>query len=110
MPLTNKDGAVIQKIIDSYRVFAQESISKLNHYYQLLEQDRIIREASFEEVRFPVSLVVKDENVKGFHIAKLYGMSEKFKMEDMNSAYEKLKTIRSQILLAMKSQHRIIHK
>ena len=51
---------------------------------------------------------IKDANLKNFYIAKLYKLSENYKMPNMASTYEKMKTIKNQILLSIDSVRKTI--
>ena len=80
----------------------------MSHYYELVHKDLEAKNKLYNDVRFPVSLEIKDENVKNFYIAKLYRLSEKFKMPNMMAVYEKMKAIKNQILLSIESMRKKI--
>ena len=82
--------------------FIIQTQSKWKIYISLVEDLLHFQDNFYQKQKFPISLEIKDDQFKSFHISRVYKLSETYQMEDLSPFMEKIRTIRNQVLIGIK--------
>ena len=89
---------MLEKLTD----FMNDSLSKWKQYANIMEDILNNQNNFFEKERVPISLEIKDSNIKAFLISRIYKLSENYQIEDHSGLMEKLRVLKNQIFISIK--------
>ena len=77
---THKQFNIIAKEVEKLIKFLLETHVKWKNYVALIRELLQCQNTFYEKQRFPISLEIKDNNLKSFLISKVYKLSETYQM------------------------------